>query len=168
MPCNCKKPLPEYPSTYHWGPPLWSLLHSLSVRVGTYSASNYANDEKFIWMQLFPLLPSIIPCADCRDHLKAWMLAHPLTDWPLLEPSARREWLTTYFYDLHEDVNRRLGKPSFDKSRLTEVYSSLPFREILKQLKPFMDIAIRHSGITLLPWQRITTHMLHLLSIYGM
>jgi len=128
---------------------------------------SYVNDEKFIWLQIFPLLPSVIPCTDCRDHLKAWMLANPITDWSLIDPAVRKEWLSTYFYRLHEDVNQRLGKPSFEKAKLEEVYATLPFREILRQLKPFMDIAIRHSGITLVPWQRLTAHILHLSSIYG-
>jgi len=167
MPCNCGKKAPDYPRTYNWGPPMWSILHYLSVRVGGYAVPSYVNDEKFIWAQIFPLRPSIVPCPECREHLSTWMKARPVNEWASIEAAARKEWLTTYFYDLHEAVNQRLGKPSYDKARLLEAYGALPLRNILNQLKPFMDIAIRQSGITLLPWQRVHTHILHLLSIYG-
>jgi hypothetical protein len=78
------------------------------------------------------------------------------------------DWLTDWFYRFHENVNQRIGKPSFDKALLPQVYGRVSVAETLKQLKAPIELAIRLSGITLMPWQKWVGHVKMLSSFYGL
>ena len=168
MPCACKNPQPNYPDTANWGPILWKVLHSLAERGGKSFAPSFRDDERRQWMNLIPLLPKIIPCPDCRLHAEAWILVNPITAIKTLDDIELYDWLTDWFYRFHENVNSRTGKPSFDKTILPSLYGKTSIPEALKELKAPIELAIRLSGVTLLPWQKWFGHVKMLLSFYGL
>lgn len=166
MPCSCKKPQPDYPETENWGPVLWSVLHGLAQRSGNVSTPIFREDEKRQWVNIINGLPKIIPCPSCREHAEAWILAHPIFDVKKINSTDLHVWLVDWFYEFHESVNRRVGKPSFDKELLAQNYGSVSIAGALVHLKPFIETAIRLSGLTLFPWQKWIGYVRMLNSFY--
>ena len=69
----------------------WSLLHEM-VKV-TPNDRLQGSFVSFMWS-----LADLYPCGECRGHLTEYLYNHP----PVLDP--------TWVCELHNDVNRRLGK----------------------------------------------------------
>lgn len=166
MPCACKNVEPDYPITDKWGPVLWAVLHALANKSSKVSAPMFRDDERRQWIQIINLLPKIIPCPNCREHAEVWILLHPPAPIKTLSDVDLHEWLVTWVYDFHESVNARTGKPSFMKGDLVQHYGSVSVPGALARLKPFIEDAIRLSGVTLLPWKKWLGHVIMLNSFY--
>jgi hypothetical protein len=164
MPCACKQDQPDYPITDNWGPSLWTILHALAEKGG--KAFNQ-DDEKRQWILLIEIMPKMIPCPNCREHAQAWILKNPITAIKTLANNEMYDWLTNWVYEFHEDVNRRTGKPSFNKALLAQTYGNVDIAGTYKAMKPFIESAIRLSGITLFPWQKWSNYLVMLRSLYG-
>ena len=167
MPCSCQKPEPDYPESDQWGPVLWTILHALAQKAGKAIFPSFNDDEKRQWIQIIELLPKMIPCAMCRAHCEEWIAANPIKIISSLSGDDLNAWVIDWFYRFHENVNARVGKPSFDKALLGPTYNSVSVQGVMKTLKPFIETAIRLTGITLLPWNKWTKHVTFLLSYYG-
>ena len=166
MPCNCKKPQPDYPEADSWGPVMWAILHALAEKSGN-TMPCFRDDEKRHWIHLIHVLPKTIPCASCREHAEEWLLAHPAFNTKtVMNSSDLHEWIVDWFYDFHEAVNQRLEKQSFNKTLLTQTYGSVSITGALVALTPFIDTAIRLSGLTRTPWQTWMRHVKVLSSYY--
>jgi len=166
MPCNCKKPQPDYPEAGSWGPVLWTILHALAHKSGNVNAPCFREDEKRQWTNIINGLPKIIPCPSCREHAEEWVLRHPISDTKMMSPTELHDWLVEWVYSFHESVNERLDKPAFDKTLLHEAYQSISIDGALARLKPFIETAIRLSGLTLFPWQKWVGYVKILNSFY--
>jgi len=167
MSCPCKKPLPEYPETDNWGPVLWAVLHALAEHSGKQLFGASLDAEKLQWTNIVTTLPKIIPCPACREHAEAWIAGRPITAIKALSASDLHSWLVNFFYDFHEAVNARNGKPSFDKTLLSSTYGGISVAGAIRRVKPFIEIAIRLSGLTLMPWQKWNGYVIVLSSYYG-
>jgi hypothetical protein len=87
-----------------WGPPMWHFLHTMSFNYPVHpSAADKRNYGAFIRG-----LQHVLPCKYCRVNLKTNLKNHPLRACHL----ASREAFSKYVYELHEIVNRLLGKTS--------------------------------------------------------
>ena len=87
-----------------WGPPMWHFLHTMSFNYPVHpSAADKRNYGAFITG-----LQHVLPCKYCRVNLKTNLKNHPLRACHL----ANREAFSKYVYDLHEIVNKLLGKNS--------------------------------------------------------
>jgi hypothetical protein len=87
-----------------WGPPMWHFLHTMSFNYPVHpTAADKRNYGAFITG-----LQHILPCKYCRDNLKTNFRNHPLRACHL----ANRDAFSRYVYDLHEIVNKLLGKSS--------------------------------------------------------
>ena len=166
MPCACNQPQPEYPETDNWGPVLWAVLHALAHKSGKVSSPSFRDDERRQWVNIINGLPKIIPCPNCREHAEVWILLHPCTVLKTIPDTDLHTWLVIWFYGFHESVNARTGKPPFNIDMLSNVYGSVSIPGALQRLKPFIETAIRLSGITLLPWQKWQGHVKMLNSFY--
>ena len=167
MPCSCQKPLPDYPESDHWGPVLWTILHTLAEKGGKAVFSSFYEDERRQWINIFSVLPKMIPCAMCRQHTEEWIAANPIAAIKTMPYSQLGPWLIDWFYTFHEEVNARTGKPSFDKALLATTYNSVSIEGAMRILKPFIETAIRLSGITLFPWTKFVGFVKIMCSIYG-
>jgi hypothetical protein len=87
-----------------WGPPLWHTLHTISF--------NYpikpTNEQKKYYFIFYNNLQNILPCKYCRENLTKNLKELPLT----IEVFKSRESLSRYVYNLHELINKMLGKNS--------------------------------------------------------
>ena len=87
-----------------WGPPMWHVLHTISFN---YPVLPTEKDKKH-YMKFYSSLQNILPCKYCRDNLKNNLIKLPLTK----EVFSSRNTLSKWVYDLHELVNKMLGKNS--------------------------------------------------------
>lgn len=87
-----------------WGPSLWHYLHTISF--------NYpirpSPEQKAAYKQQILLLEKTLPCRYCRINLKNNFKTLPLKACHL----ANRDAFSRYVYQLHETVNKMLGKKS--------------------------------------------------------
>ena len=87
-----------------WGPSLWHFLHTMSF--------NYpvkpTHQEKKSYRKFILSLEKILPCKYCRLNLKNNLKQLPLT----MSKMKNRYTFSKYIYDLHEKVNKMLGKTS--------------------------------------------------------
>lgn len=87
-----------------WGPSMWHFLHTMSF--------NYpvkpTQQQKHQYRDFIFSLQHILPCKYCRMNLKNNLKQLPLT----MEKMKSRETFSRYVYDLHEHINKMLGKKS--------------------------------------------------------
>jgi len=87
-----------------WGPGLWHYLHVISF--------NYPNEptklQKIKYKQILLNLQYTLPCKYCRINLKNNFNKFPLTN-SIFE---NRNNFSRYIYNLHELINKMLGKKS--------------------------------------------------------
>ena len=87
-----------------WGPPMWHYLHTMSFNYPVHpTAADKRNYRAFILG-----LQHVLPCKYCRINLKTNFKNHPLRACHL----ANRDAFSRYVYELHEIVNKLLGKTS--------------------------------------------------------
>jgi len=87
-----------------WGPPLWHTLHTISF--------NYpvkpSKEQKEDYYNYFKSLEKVLPCRYCRDNygenLKSLKFGK--------RHFKNRDTLSKFVYNLHEQVNKNLGKKS--------------------------------------------------------
>lgn len=87
-----------------WGPGMWHFLHTMSF--------NYpiepSEEDKHHYKDFIESLGNILPCGKCRENYK-----HNMKDVPILMKHMKsRDSFSRYVYDLHEHINKMLGKKS--------------------------------------------------------
>ena len=87
-----------------WGPGLWFFLHTISFNYPLRPTTEQKNQYKHFILQL----KYILPCRYCRENLKKNLKALPLTAKDLKNRASFSRWV----YNLHELVNKMLGKKS--------------------------------------------------------
>jgi hypothetical protein len=90
------------PTPAVWGPLAWALLHAIGARTGHTSSPKLRADEQREALWLLAHLETIIPCAECRQHIQIYRKRTGLPS----TSSDIAQWLWTF----HETVNIRLGK----------------------------------------------------------
>jgi len=87
-----------------WGPPMWHFLHTMSFNYPVHPS----DADKHRYRAFILGLQHVLPCKYCRTNLKTNFKNHPLRACHL----ASREAFSKYVYELHEIVNKLLGKTS--------------------------------------------------------
>ena len=101
-----------------WGPPMWHFLHTMSFN---YPVNPREKDKKH-YKDFILSMQYILPCKYCRINLKNNFKVHPLKPDNLKD----RESFSRYIYELHEIVNKFLGK-----------YSGLTYDEVRDRYENF-------------------------------
>lgn len=87
-----------------WGPSMWHTLHTISF--------NYPieplQEEKKKYLIFFRSVGDVLPCKYCRINFKKNLKSCPLN----ISTMKNRLTLSTWLYNLHEDINTMLGKRS--------------------------------------------------------
>lgn len=102
-----------------WGPVFWNTIHIVALGY----PKNPTYGDKKAAKEFFESLQFLLPCSECRGHFKELLSKHPIT--PHLD---RRDDLFKYTVMLHNDVNKRLGKPHF-----TEVEALLYIKRLAER-----------------------------------
>ena len=97
-----------------WGPSAWVFIHYLCLGYPERPTPADADDYR----SFFATLPFVLPCQACRSHL-----ADNLQETPPDEALSRgRDALFAWSVELHNMVNKALGKPEMDLDRARRVY----------------------------------------------
>ena len=87
-----------------WGPPMWHYLHTMSFNYPVHPTPA----DKRNYRSFMVGLQHVLPCKYCRINLKTNYKNHPLRACHLVN----RDAFSRYVYELHEIVNKLLGKTS--------------------------------------------------------
>lgn len=87
-----------------WGPGMWHYLHTMSFNYPI----NPTQEQKKHYKDFILNLVHVLPCKHCRENLKKNLKKMPLNQKHL----KNRESFSRYVYNLHELVNKMLGKKS--------------------------------------------------------
>ena len=97
-----------------FGPPLWTSLH--------YMAKAYEdNPSKYVkemFKNFLMALPFILPCSQCRQHCLAVIEGADLE-----KVVSNRTELFKFFFNFHNAVNKRLGKPEMSYEQAVAKYN---------------------------------------------
>lgn len=103
------KPLPPPPDGIVLGNSGWALLHTIA----SYYPDTPTPAQKKAVGDLWSSLGELYPCGWCAEHLRETLVGNP--------PKAdSREDLELWTCQMHNEVNRRLGKEEFDCTRVRE------------------------------------------------
>ena len=125
-----------------WGPPLWIVLHTLSL-VAT---------DKAMWINITNALKTDLPCPDCSDHYNSWVRSNPLRFH--VSPPPRQPFIphfiktrphvavpsisdttSTWITALHNNVNIRRGLGTWSHEQCKNMYRDVrAAREALARL----------------------------------
>ena len=87
-----------------WGPSMWHSLHTISFNYPIKPTS----DQKKQYLNFFRSLRYILPCKYCRINYTKNIKSVPLN----MKVMKNRHTLSKWLYELHEEINRCLGKKS--------------------------------------------------------
>ena len=111
--------------SFYWGPRLWYLLHTFSVKV------ELTVDNQILWGNFLKVSLAVMNCPKCQSHFSEALRGLNLR---LITKVELEEW----FYNLHNEINQTNIKPLFsveewaaekaksvDKERLNVVINEL-------------------------------------------
>jgi hypothetical protein len=87
-----------------WGPAAWHLLHTISFNYPI----NPTEENKKQYKDFVENLKNVLPCKYCRMNLENNLKAHPIKPCHM----KNRDTFSRYIYNLHEIINKMLGKTS--------------------------------------------------------
>jgi hypothetical protein len=87
-----------------WGPAAWHLLHTISFNYPIHPTEENKKEYK----EFVESLGNVLPCKYCRMNLKNNLKAHPIKPCHM----KNRDAFSRYIYNLHEIINKMLGKKS--------------------------------------------------------
>lgn len=111
-----------------WGPSLWHFLHTMSFNY----KMNPTSEDKKNYKQFVLSLVNILPCKYCRMNLKKNLKTLPLKNSDMKNRKTFSKWV----YNLHELVNKMLGKKSgLTYCKIRERYEHFRSRCTRKEIK---------------------------------
>ena len=103
-----------------WGPLFWHTIHI--------TALGYSNEptysQKRAAKEFFEALAHLIPCPLCRSHYETHLQKYPIS--PHLD---KRIDLFRWTVNLHNEVNKSLGKPTQTEMEVVYFYKRIGARE---------------------------------------
>ena len=135
------------PSNKDWGPPFWTLLHSLAERLGTQALDTMAADEAREMVLVLKGVEFVMPCEKCRAHFHEYRVKHPLDSYMERRGTYLRQGIREWIYNLHEQVNARNGAPSFPLEQLTPQYKFIDIPSVWTTLLKYLQTAVSNGQI---------------------
>ena len=99
-----------------WGPFFWHTIHIVAIGY----PKNPTYIDKKCAKEFYESLSHLIPCSVCRTHYKEHITSNPLT--PFLDS---RTDLIKWTVDIHNSVNKMLGKPEWTMEEVMSYYKRI-------------------------------------------
>jgi len=94
-----------------WGPDIWNFIHIVTIN---YPILPSENDKQLI-NNFFSIISETLPCEKCREHFKL-LLNNFQPD------NISRETLFKWGVDIHNKVNKRIGKKVLSHEKVKKIY----------------------------------------------
>lgn len=99
-----------------WGPHQWFMMHTISF---TYPEEPSPHDKR-VYHDYYASLKEVLPCDACKRHYNTYFLQHPIG--PHLD---RRKDLIAWVVNIHNFVNKQLGKRELTVDEVMIIYKNL-------------------------------------------
>ena len=99
-----------------WGPKLWFVIHTFALNY----PDNPTYEDKRVMEEFFNNLKYSIPCNKCRVHYRQRLQRDPIINY-----LDNRQSLFKYTIDLHNQVNKSLGKKIYSYEEVNNYYLNL-------------------------------------------
>jgi hypothetical protein len=96
-----------------WGPKLWFIMHTFALNY----PDNPTYEDKRVMEEFFNNLKSSIPCQKCKIHYRQRLQQNPIINY-----LDTRQSLFKYTVDLHNQVNKSLGKKIYSYDEAVDIY----------------------------------------------
>lgn len=96
-----------------WGPKLWLVIHTMALNY----PDNPTYEDRRNYENFFNSLKFVIPCDKCRLHY-----TERINKKPIINYLDNTDSLFRYTIDLHNDVNKSLGKRTYIYDEVIEIY----------------------------------------------
>jgi hypothetical protein len=118
-----------------WGPAAWHLLHTISFNYPV----NPTKENKKHYKEFVENLSNVLPCKYCRINLKNNFKAYPIKSCHMKS----RDTFSKYIYNLHEMINRMLGKKS-----------GLSYCDVRERYEHFRSRCTQNDGLKLFKFNK--------------
>jgi len=118
-----------------WGPHVWKILHICSEKLGKNTTQITQMDEIRAYNTFIYKLLYVLPCNTCKEHYNKYIMKYR-KDVPYNE---LKKYGRNFYYNLHEDVNRRNNSTSFPYESLS-IYESVSKKELNEIIKEFVQL----------------------------
>ena len=148
-----------------WGPVFWTLLHGMAEKAGSAPLPGLQGDEVRAWKIILNTLPKSLGCEECRLHLTLY-----ITNNPINIPDKYvdlRNYIRGYLYRLHEDVNKRLKKPSFSSVDLSLLYKGINLKKSFDVVNVIVKRSILATAVPILSWNNWACQVRTLIGMYN-
>jgi len=118
-----------------WGPAAWHLLHTISFNYPV----NPTKENKKHYKEFVENMSNVLPCKYCRINLKNNFKRYPIKSCHM----KNRDTFSKYIYNLHEMVNRMLGKKS-----------GLSYCDVRERYEHFRSRCTQNDGLKLFKFNK--------------
>jgi hypothetical protein len=129
-----------------WGPKLWFVIHTFALNY----PDNPTYEDRRVMEEFFNNLKYSIPCHKCRIHYR-----QNLQNNPIISYLDNKQSLFKYTVDLHNLVNKSLGKKIYSYDEVTSIYKNHYNPSAVKAEQPgffkrwFNKTYVIYSAVTL-------------------
>jgi hypothetical protein len=103
-----------------WGRPLWFSLHYGALHFPDSPGPNMIE----MMVGFIRGLPIMIPCDICKNH--AYTYISKFSDNELRSLSSNKETLFEFFWEFHNAVNKKTGKPEISLEKAYDIFKNAP------------------------------------------
>ncbi len=143
------------PQNNIWGPEFWKILHGLAEKVGSFHHTprtyiTQVKEEKRLWSVLLSSLKQSLPCPMCRKHYLEYLQHNNSSAFINIysNDSLSKDAIRLWLYNLHTNVNQRLGKENMNIERLSEIYSHIAFNNSLNIISTHITYGIGKQWVS--------------------
>lgn len=115
-------PPPKKSNTSNWGPQVWTFFHVLAAQIKSEEFQSISQPLINIIIQIC----SLLPCPDCSHDA-----SHILSTMSFGKKIQTKEQFIQSLYTFHNTVNKKLKKPQYDSSQLSQ-YNQMDLIQVFR------------------------------------
>uniref|UniRef100_A0A6C0KN64 thiol oxidase n=1 Tax=viral metagenome TaxID=1070528 RepID=A0A6C0KN64_9ZZZZ len=104
-----------------WGPHIWKTIHCLTIRI----KDDHFEKLKPQLMNILSQICSNLPCPTCSSHASTYMRKYRF------KHINTKEQLIRFFYQFHNEVNKRLHKKNISYEDMIKIHEKVNFKNTL-------------------------------------
>lgn len=136
----------------YWGPRLWRMFHLMAE-------ISDRRDVSALWQNWIRATADAMPCELCRTHLKQYIRSNSLN--LITNPTnttglQTRDRIRMNVFNLHNEVNKTIGKPVLTMDQYTQLYGGLSRNEIVVTIRAlFLELQESWKHVSMIQWRNI-------------